>query len=597
MTVNLNITKTVTGPASGDRTFQFGVYYDSNCTSAVSATPVSITVNGASSATVNQSFTIPASCLSGGSTNLYVKELSTTSDQYWTYDNTEAKEATVSRLLPSDDVTFTNAYAPKGTLTVEKEWAGAAGTASVTFDVQKETATPGTWTTVSTGNTLNSGNKWNISLGNLDLNTNYRVLETGIQDYNTSYDKAFVTFTASSLEQTIKIINTYETPKGKITVNKTWSDNENAAGDRPDQIQFNYTGPTEGTLTLTKTGNWSNFLETTAFGTYTFTEVVPQDYTAKATSQSITISQEPIEDREKTLAFENTYVEPKGTLSISKAWSGDEGKTDYRPTSIIVQLFHQIIGADNAASEEQVGNDIIMTPDANNNWVTTFNNLAFGSYRVQENDVKDYTNVTTPSALSIILSKSIDGNISSRIGGITINNSFTNPTGSIEVKKTWVESDVDSSEVRPTEITVDLKAGNEVVATTTLSAVNETAANVWSYTFKDLPLDGTKYTVSESGDGDNAAKLGNYEQKIAYGGDGGSETGMVLDRTHRGANVFLTNTYAKGTLTIHKDWSDGTNENLPESATVTLYMSKTEEINVTSEAIETNEDGTDICGN
>lgn len=593
----INITKTVTGPTTGDRTFQFGVYYDQNCTSAVVASPVTITVNGEGSQSASQSVTVPASCLTNGATTLYVKELSSTTDAYWTYDNTAAKAVEISRSNPIGDATFTNTYAPKGTLTVEKQWFGAAGTPEVTFDLQKETNTPGEWQTLSTGNTLNAGNKWKLPLGNLDLNTNYRVVETTIQDFNPSYDKAYVTFTASELEQTILIKNTYETPKGKITVNKTWNDDENKAGDRPETVVFNYTGPTSGTLTLTRTGNWTNFIETTAFGTYTITEVVPQDYHATATSQSISISQEPVGDRNNSVAFENTYVEPKGTLTIAKEWFNEGGDTSYRPAAVIVKLFHAITGTDGAASEEQVGNDIELK--ASNGWIATFNNLAFGNYRIQENAVDDYTNVSTSSALNISLSKSVDGDISSRIGGMTLSNSFNNPKGTIEVSKHWVETEIDEDAVRPEEITIDLKAGDNVVATTTLSAVNATTNdNEWSYIFTGLTLDGTKYTVSERASGDNSSKLGNYEQAIEYGGNGGSKDGIVLDKTHRSATASVTNTYAKGTITVHKNWVDGTNPTaeLPKEAVVTLYMNKTEEITVTKASIETDEEGTTYAG-
>jgi uncharacterized repeat protein (TIGR01451 family) len=572
--VKLTINKTVTGPAMGNRTFDFGIYYDQGGTNLAYSTPVSIAVNGSGTASESVNLSLPASMFASGPAVLYVKELSSTTDPFWTYDNQGTKGVTFTRAAKEGTANFENVYAPKGTLTVKKAWSEGAPTTSVAFALEKaiefnENHVPTKWETVSTGHNITAPN-WEVSLSNLDLGVYYKVVEDPMQDYEIIYDPAYIVFDGSNLNKMITITNKYQTPKGKITLNKVWEDNNNGAGDRPDQIVFDYTGPTSGQLVLTKDGGWTNSLETTAFGTYTFTEAVPQDYKASESALNATISQEPLGARETSLTFTNTYVVPKGKLTVSKEWKDDNGKEIYRPGFIKIQLFKSEATTDDQGNSTDsavaVGGEVEL--NASNQWKYDFTDLMFGKYWVEEiTTVPDYT--TTYSALEVSLEKGIAGNISKRTGGITITNTFTNPKGEITVKKNWIETDVDEDQVRPDEITVTLMKGTESVGTATLSALNG-----WGTSFKNLELDGSVYTVTESATkSDDAAKLANYKQTIVYGGNGGSEAGMTIDKNKRIATATLTNTYAKGTITVTKNWVDKNNPTTeqPDEATITLY--------------------------
>lgn len=590
--VELEINKIVNGPAIGNRTFEFAIYYDEEGTELAYSTPVSITVNGQDSESETVSLSLPASSFNNGSTTIYVKETSTTSDEFWTYDD-DVKPVTISG--GQGTVSFTNTYDPKGMLTVKKEWNGGDSTTSVAFELQEAIAfndnnEPTEWKLVSSGHNL-SGENWEVKLSNLDLGTYYRVVEAPMQDYEIIYDPAYIVFDASNLNETITITNQYQTPKGKITLNKVWEDTNNAAGDRPDQIVFDYTGPTSGQLVLTKDGGWTNSLETTAFGTYTFTEAVPQDYKASESALTATISQEPLEARDTSLTFTNTYVIPKGKLTVSKEWKNDNGKEIYRPGFIKIQLFKSETTTDDQGNSTDsavtVGGEVEL--NAGNQWKYDFTDLMFGKYWVEEiTTVPDYT--TTYSALEVTLEKGRIGDISKRTGGITILNTFTNPKGEILVKKNWVESGVDEDQVRPDEIIVTLMKGTEPVATATLSALND-----WGTSFKNLELDGSVYTLTESAaDPENAVKLANYEKDIVYGGNGGNEKGMTISKDKRTGTATLTNTYAMGTIAVTKNWVDKDNPTAerPSTATITLYkvVKTIIEKNVTE--IVTDENGT-----
>lgn len=571
VSVELTINKTVTGPASGNRTFDFGIYYDQGGTDLAYSTPVSITVDGQSVKSEIVNLTLPASSFNNGIATLYVRENSTTSDEFWEYDD-DVKTVTISEGKGS--VSFTNTYDPKGTLTVKKKWNGGDSTTSVAFELQEAIAfnadkEPTKWKHVSLGHTL-SGENWEVKLSNLNLDTYYRVVEGPMQDYEIIYDPAYIVFNASNLNETITITNKYQTPKGKITLNKVWEDSNNKAVDRPDQIVFDYTGPTSGQLILTKDGGWTNFLETMAFGTYTFTEAVPQDYKASESALTATISQEPLEARETSLTFTNIYVEPKGKLTVSKEWKDDQGKEIYRPGFIKIQLFRNdtVIDAQGNSTDSSVPVGGERELNEGNQWKYDFTDLMFGKYWVEEiTIVPDYT--TSYSALEVTLEKGTLGDISKRTGGIAIINTFTNPKGEITVTKNWIESGVDRDLVRPDEITVTLMKGTEPAATATLSALND-----WETSFKNLELDGSVYTITESATNpEDAAKLTNYNQTIVYGGNGGSENGMTISKDKRTATATLTNTYAKGTITVTKDWKDNGNptEERPDKATITLY--------------------------
>lgn len=570
------ITKIVKGPVSNtDRTFTFNLYYSDPDVgepgSPINDTPISVTVNGAGTVSETVTITIPADQFdSNNQCRIYAKELDTATDPFWTYDTTSKKivlQKSGSTATAINSAVFKNIYDPKGTLIVTKVWSGSEPNGEISFVLQKEIS-DGQWQQVGEGShVLNSENNWTTSINGLDLDVKYRVQEDttapNLYDYDESYDPAHVIFTADTLTQTIKITNSYITPKGKITINKIWVDNDNAAGDRPQSVVFDYTGPNgiTGTITLTASGNWTNYIEQEVFGTYTFTERVPLDYKADKESKQVTINIQP-DMRNASLTFTNTYVEPRGSLTVTKEWVNEGGDTRFRPDSVTINVLKL---NPETYQYEETGLSVTFPQADDTPWSHTFTDLDFGTYTVREvNLLPDYS--TMYSSPVTLKKYDTGGGTSLRSLGISVRNILNNPTGKIEISKTWVEGNIDVSAVRPSKINVALLANGVEVANVVLPK----EGGEWNHIFEDLPLDGTTvYTVSESAEGEDADKLARYESSIVYSG----ENGIVLSPSIRTGTAAITNTYAKGTITITKVWNDGENpiNERPASAIVTLH--------------------------
>lgn len=570
----ITVTKQITGPVTAtDRTFSFTLYDALSGGNAI-AGPIQVTVNGASSSSNTFNFNIPYNGFNDNDqATFYVQENDTNSDPFWSYDNASRKAVTVSRGTPTGNVTFTNAYAPKGKLTVFKSWFGNGPTSDITFKLMKKVADD--WVLDSSGWEIEKDDAGGVTITGLALDTEYLVVEDFLQDYTAAYDPASVIFStaeiaagnAGALEKSITIKNTYVQPKGKITVNKIWDDEAFDAIDRPSTLTFNISGPNgfTGTLTLEadEQGNWSEAFETYVFGEYTFTEVVPLDYEALMNPKSQTISISPVGAREAELTFTNKYIEPKGKITVEKKWAGEnDDYASYRPASITLNLYLDggETPVDSVTLPQQDG-----TP-----WEHTFEGLDFGTYHVEEISVPDYT-VTYSDPVTISKHGDEKSDVSTRMGRIVVTNTFNNPTGYIFVEKNWAETEndpnFDPNVVRPQTLTVELRKDGSVVDTVEFSDMNG-----WSHTFTELPLDGSVYTVTEfSTDGN---KLDSYTPAMNYGGDSASSAGVVMSPSARKGSASILNTYARGTVAITKNWMDGDNPlgERPQTAVVHLYQ-------------------------
>lgn len=593
---SIQITKEVVGPVgpAESRTFEFNVYYnlDENGNPGannppINTTTVSIEVTGEDSESVIVPLTIPSSEFNGnGLRTLYVKEMSTTDEDFWEYDTWHTVTVDKNSQEPAN-VNFTNTFDPKGTLTVTKVWSGVSQGA-IEFQLLKEVPSgEGTnWVAAEPGTRQLTGPDWSTTIGNLELETKYRVLEidTGLYDYTIGYNPLTVEFTANELTKAIEITNTYVQPEGKITINKEWVDNDNEAGDRPDEIVFTYTGPesTSGTVKLEGSKGWTNTLTTTVFGEYTFTESFIQDYVATEATQSVTISQEPVAERNASLTFENTYVEPKGEITVTKQWTNENANdTSYRPSNGITIRLLKLLGIDSETNEEdwsQVDVATLTSGTQPNMWIHTFTNLTMGTYKVTEDPVDDYT--TTISDAVTLTKKTSSGAITSRKGEITVENSFDNPTGSITVNKIWTDDEI-TSQARPDSITIILLKDGAEIGREELSGAGY-PATTWTHTFNELALDGSTYTVEE-------VAVAHYDSSITYGGNGASNDGIVLDKDHRTGTATVSNTYAKGVITVKKFWDHtGNKDPWPDSVNVTLMVTGPETVEITT--VETYED-------
>ncbi|NLB89917.1 MAG: Cna B-type domain-containing protein, partial [Clostridiales bacterium] len=224
---------------------------------------------------------------------------------------------------------------------------------------------------------LKEGNDWSHTWTDLPQKANgedivYAVEElTVLQGYTTSVD--------ASVSGEATITNSHTPEKIDITGTKTWRDNNNLAGKRPDSIVVNLLadGIKIDSKTVTAKENW----------TYSFDNLPKY---ANRKEILYTLSENFVQEYEaifKGYNVENHYVPEDTGFTVHKVWEdgGNNGKT--RPQNIQVQLY-----ANNLPYGE------IASLFSGNNWTYTWNNLPFQTvdgkevnYHVQEVVVpKDY---------------------------------------------------------------------------------------------------------------------------------------------------------------------------------------------------------------
>ena len=317
----------------------------------------------------------------------------------------------------------------------------------------------------------------------------------------------------SGVIRTIK--NTRE--KISIPVTKTWEDNNNQDGKRPDRITVNLLADGEQVATqeVTETDGW----------TYTFKDL-PKFNEGKEIVYTIMENQVPDYNTEITgFDITNSYTPGKTSVSVTKKWEDSNNQDGKRPNSVQVQL---------VANGEKQGDAVEL--NAANNWTTTWNELdqkANGkdiAYAVEEVSVPGYTTTIDDTDK----------------GNILLTNTYSPETREVKGTKTWEDNNNQDGK-RPDRITVNLLADGAPVAT---QEVTETDG--WTYTFKDLPKfkEGKEivYTITEN-------TVDNYVTKI----DG----------------FNITNTYKPGKIsgTVTKHWEDNHNQARirPDSIKIQLY--------------------------
>ncbi|MGM9878452.1 MAG: Cna B-type domain-containing protein [Bacilli bacterium] len=368
-----------------------------------------------------------------------------------------------------------------------------------------------------TSKEVNASSNWTYSFDNLyvyqkghenddSYKINYTVKEKETtKDYTVSYDG-------------YDIINTHEIEKTKVEGIKTWDDNDNQDGKRPQQIivELYANGEKVAEKEVTASSNWSySFTDLDKYKdgkeiTYTIDEVAIPGYTKKINGYNIT----------------NTHEIEKTKVEGTKEWVDENNKDGLRPDSITVELY---------ANGVKVAEKVVTASD---NWSYSFTDLdkySNGStitYTVEEKKVDNY-----------------ETSVEKQNDKFIITNTHEVKSVTVSGTKTWVDGN--NKYGRPDSITVNLtgKAGDETVVSKSKVV---TASSNWTYEFTDLPeyKNGKKitYTISE-----NAVK--DYDTTI----DG----------------YDITNTYNPETTSVKvtKTWDDNNNQDglRPGSITVELY--------------------------
>ncbi|SEM15175.1 LPXTG-motif cell wall anchor domain-containing protein, partial [Streptococcus gallolyticus] len=278
----------------------------------------------------------------------------------------------------------------------------------------------------------------------------YSVIEDEVDDY-------------TSQPTGMNVTNSHEPEITSVSGGKTWSDNDDQDGIRPDSITIELLAngeSTGNTQTVSADTNWEyTFKDVPKYAngqevTYTVREVnIPDGYTSSVDGTTIT----------------NTHVPETTEVSGTKTWNDNDDQDGKRPDSITVNLLANGTVVDTK------------TVTADDNWSYSFTDLPKYdngteiTYTVIEDTVANYT----PS-----------------YNGYNITNSYTPGQTSITVTKVWDDNN-DQDGIRPDAIQVQLYANGEKSG----DVITLTAADNWTYTWTGLAEKANKkaitYTVEE----------------------------------------------------------------------------------------------------
>ena len=349
--------------------------------------------------------------------------------------------------------------------------------------------------------------KWKWSFTNLPKYENgqeivYTVEEVAVEGYTSNGP--------ATKDNNYTITNTHTPETITISGEKTWEDNHNQDGKRPQKITLNLLANGDKTQKSVEVkadaeGKWEwSFTNLPKYENgqeivYTVDEVAVEGYTSSGPATK---------DNKYTIT--NTHVPATTSVSVEKVWNDEDDQDGLRPDEVKVALYKIV-------DQEEVSIGSVVTLSKENNWKGEWTDLpAYKdgnaiTYTVKEQmsteDAKNYT--------SKVEWTQTDTGMSAKI-----TNTHTPEETSITVTKKWTDND-DKLGERPDKVTIYLladgeKTGDELV----LSKENK-----WTGTFEDLPLnkDGKeiKYTVSEK-------SVKNYNAKVT----GSAEKGFVVTNTH-----------------------------------------------------------------
>ncbi len=307
--------------------------------------------------------------------------------------------------------------------------------------------------------TVTSADNWAWTFANLPkyeggVEIVYSITEEAVTGYTTTYSETGYDVTNKHIPELIDI-------SGK----KTWDDNDDQDGNRPESITIRiWNGDTEiKSLTVTPDadGNWAwtfDNLPKYEGGVeivYTITEDAIDDYSSEVSGYDVT----------------NTHTPGKTSVQVTKAWVDENNQDGKRPESVTVKLL---------ADDVDTGKRVTLSVD--NNWTDTFTELDIFKpgevgqrvvYTVEEVVVDGYDD------------PEITGDAET---GYIVTNCHTPETVDVLGMKTWEDANNQDGK-RPASITINLykKVGDADPEFVDSQDVKADANGKWSWTFGDLP--------------------------------------------------------------------------------------------------------------
>ena len=332
---------------------------------------------------------------------------------------------------------------------------------------------------------VSAAENWTTMFENLPKNQNHG------QSIQYTVSEAFVSGYTDRVAQNgdnYTITNTHTPAATELFVTKTWKDNGNNDGMRPDEITVTAHGSDGRSYTekLNADNQWSvmfSNLPKYADGKvieYSLTEESVPGYTSSITRNG------------KSFVLINTHVDETKNITITKAWNDGNNQDGLRPKTITAV----VNGSDGSARFVQLFEG--------QNWATNLNNLPKYKngteiqYTVKENAIPGY-----------------ETEIKQTGDSYAITNSHTPAVVTVSAVKVWDDAN-NQDGIRPSLIQVTLTGSDGSVRNAAI-----TKNDGWTYQFKDLPQykNGVKidYTLQE-------ADSNPYTYEIVKGSDGYSFT-------------------------------------------------------------------------
>ena len=423
--------------------------------------------------------------------------------------------------------------------------------------------------------------KWKILVNNInsfDNNGNVEIIKTfgvvykdlPIEEHANIRNVANVKFSLKDVPEVVGVTNKEKevetTTDGqfarRITVNKTWSDDNNVNGKRPTSIKYILKGgntPIEQIVTgnVTTNEDWS----------YTFTNV--PKYNDRNELINYTLEEEAVvEDGlkfyKKSISGDmndgfdvtNTFKIPTETISVKadKHWADNSNQAKKRPTSIILRLKN---GAEIVEDKTLTG--------TGDDWTYTFENVP--KYNQFGNEVNySLEELETNTGDLKFYNKDVAGTYKA---GFTVTNTFNVPDEKVNVAvtKNW-DDNSNANGKRPTSIKYVLNGG--VTPVEQVVTGNRTTDENWSYTFTNIPKynelgNVINYVVEEQEASTNDFKF--YTNKII----GDKDAGFTI------TNKFVV-PEDKIQIQVTKHWEDNSNVNnrRPESIKFVIKQNNSE---------------------
>lgn len=371
---------------------------------------------------------------------------------------------------------------------------------------------------------VSAAENWTTMFENLPKNQNHG------QSIQYTVSEAFVSGYTDRVAQNgdnYTITNTHTPAATELFVTKTWKDNGNNDGMRPDEITVTAHGSDGRSYTekLNADNQWSvmfSNLPKYADGKvieYSLTEESVPGYTSSITRNG------------KSFVLINTHVDETKNITITKAWNDGNNQDGLRPKTVTAV----VNGSDGSARFVQLFEG--------QNWATNLNNLPKYKngteiqYTVKENAISGY-----------------ETEIKQTGDSYAITNSHTPAVVTVSAVKVWDDNN-NQDGLRPNTLRVALTGTDGTYIEKSLSTANnwtETFDGLYKYFKEGTPI---QYTIDEE-------MVGGYEKEI-------SEKDNL---------ITITNTHApeKLDLIVNVVWNDANNQDGYRPDAATIHMSGTD---------------------